>query len=675
MTNDAAAAAPDSAPSKTVVEGVNVIEGESHSDAFIIGEMRDVGAHMIRRVHVPSERVQLACVGIDGLALRIILRREPDASPAVRMAALRENGMSLEFIIDDATPAEIDAAYRQSHNAFDYIDTPDVRQSLALIEAHGASVAINYDVELSHVVSLALVRSDGMVIGRLVKPGEEVQLAAVEENAEAVGQIDKEVLTERVMLAAVAHDADAVRAIDRAVLTERVMLAAVTRDGLVLACIAAVATAAVRMAALRHDWRAIQHIVVPMTHELREALRTAQREGALPGAIELIGATRLPVELCRRAIDINTACLSLMDDRDDAKEPCMAAVRTDWRALAHVSRRHVTPEMQEVAVLAGAPRTAELGAAFDLNAKRLSAIHAAHDALRTALGIQPGATDTRVEDDTAAVQRVKEACREYTVAFHTLTVARQHRDNMCSLDLGASLMATGGLDADAVAKRAQTTKARTCAQESVNKADARLEAALAERAAARRALDALDGVSAERQPLLDAVRAELDASSVTVLDTYVSDYTPAVFNVYAVEIRESMAAAAQPGGSGGGLGDADVEAARGRLRAAAVEAARGRLRVAATSIQDARLAPSSDVTFARAYDAHAWERRALVDAWHGQASVPDARVALATAIADATPVVTAHLKRTRGGDPNGNGGSGCRLDAYCACTKRARTDA
>jgi hypothetical protein len=146
-------------------------------------------------IDMPCEEAQLIAVSKYGKIIKRLIEKGP-VSEAVKLAAVQQDGESIEHIPDPSEQVQIEAV-TNNPEAIYCIKSPCERAQLkAVVESGYIKVesVIKYIIRSvgipSEEVQMAAVKKDGMTIKHFKNPSEAVQLAAVKQNNAVIYHID-----------------------------------------------------------------------------------------------------------------------------------------------------------------------------------------------------------------------------------------------------------------------------------------------------------------------------------------------------------------------------------------------------------------------------------------------------------------------------------------------------
>ena len=312
-----------------------------------------------------SEKVQLAAVKGNGLAIEYLVNRQKHESYEVRLEAVKQNGMALHYIIEP-------------HRGITVLDTP---KEIIMTAINQNPESIYYlakaGLSISEEAKLAAVKQDGELIRHLIKGGvskevqleaikqraysvvhllreeydisEELQLAIVEKDYLCIFEVlhrsennnNKNYITEKVWLEIIKKRPDIIEYMAKKgyPLSKKIQLAAVKQDGLLIGTIMKYdknITEEVKQEAMKQNGSAIKYLIGKGEISEEVKLEAVKQNGS---AIKyLIGKGEISEEVKLEAVKQNGHSIVLLYLRgiEVREEVKLAAVKQDFMAIHYI---------------------------------------------------------------------------------------------------------------------------------------------------------------------------------------------------------------------------------------------------------------------------------------------------------------------------------------------------
>ncbi len=272
------------------------------------------GKISLRDIDNPSEAIQMAAVKQDGMAIEYI----DNPSEAVQMAAVQQNGYAIQYIKNPSEAVQM-AAVKQYGNAIQYIDNPS--EAVQMVAVKKNRNAIQFIDNPSEAVQMVAVKQNGRAIRYIKNPSEAIQIAAVKQYGNAIQFIDNP--SEAIQIAAVKQDENAIQFIDNP--SEAAQMAAVKQYGYAIQYIDN-PSEAVQMVAVKQNGYAIRYIKNPS-----EAIQIAAVK-QYGNAIQFIDNPSEAVQMV--AVKQNGYAIRYINNPSEAVQ--MAAVKQNGYAIRHI---------------------------------------------------------------------------------------------------------------------------------------------------------------------------------------------------------------------------------------------------------------------------------------------------------------------------------------------------
>ena len=214
-------------------------DDESFRTIQIIKQLKEHGGRWLRCVCNPTDEMILAAVELNGLALEYVPAQKQ--TKELVLAALKSNGLALQYVVHPteefvlAAEEGIRAAVTQNGLILQHVQVPVPSQDIQLAAVTQNGNAVGYIETPSPDVQLAAVTQNGNAVQYIKSPTEEAQMAAVKQDGFEVQNLKWLTLSPEVQLAAVTKNAYALEHIRKP--TYATVMAAVKSNGLMLHCV------------------------------------------------------------------------------------------------------------------------------------------------------------------------------------------------------------------------------------------------------------------------------------------------------------------------------------------------------------------------------------------------------------------------------------------------------